>query len=112
VVDTRIAVAPGPIEPLEGRVLVVAQRVDFRDLVGGATGILLDLRGSPTPVRSMLPRAATRQPNRTSRLTQTLPEVLTPEARRCERMLSGKLQSQSDRPLLATCCRSRFYFRC
>ncbi len=57
--DTRIAVAPGPIEPLEGCLRVVPQRVDFRDLVGGTTGILLDKcperRIGRTPVAPDLP---------------------------------------------------------
>ena len=59
ILDTLIAVAPGPIEPLEGRLRVVAQRVDFGDLVGGTAGILLDQcpkrRIGCTPVAPDLP---------------------------------------------------------
>jgi hypothetical protein len=53
--NTRIAAAPGPIEPLEGRLRIVAQRVNLRDLEGSAVGPLADLLSSaavatrPTP---------------------------------------------------------------
>ena len=40
----RIAAAPGPIEPLEGPLHIVAQRVDFRDLKGTNASSLLDQR--------------------------------------------------------------------
>src|SRR5580692_2657222 len=39
---SRVAAAPGPIEPLEGPLRIVAQRVHFRDLIGTNPGILLD----------------------------------------------------------------------
>ena len=42
--DARIAVAPGPLEPLEGLLRIVAQRIDLGDLVGGNVRILLDQR--------------------------------------------------------------------
>jgi len=42
--DTRIASAPGPIEPLEGRRGIATQRVDFCDLKSPTVRILLDKR--------------------------------------------------------------------
>jgi hypothetical protein len=39
--DTAIAVDPGPIEPLEGLLRIVAQRVALCDLIGGTAAILL-----------------------------------------------------------------------
>jgi hypothetical protein len=40
----RIAARPSPIEPLEGRLCVAAQRIDLRDLIGRDAGILFDQR--------------------------------------------------------------------
>src|SRR5262249_10640793 len=40
----RIPAAPCPIEPCEGLLRIVAQRVDLRDLVGGAAAVLVDQR--------------------------------------------------------------------
>src|SRR5262249_9346269 len=42
--DARIAVGQGPIKPLEGRLGIVAQRIDLGDLVGRNARMLVDQR--------------------------------------------------------------------
>jgi hypothetical protein len=62
--DIRLAVAPGPIEPLEGCLGVVAQRIDLGDLLSKTVGMLLSQRLESSvcggPVTANLPREGER----------------------------------------------------
>jgi hypothetical protein len=57
--DTGIAALPGPIEPLEGPLRIVAQSVDLRDLKGSAVsplpGKYLKCRIGRAAIRADLP---------------------------------------------------------